>query len=66
MENLRLSGMGAVESTQLKPAPLAKSVAFVLPLENSDTLFHISITKKFSATTNVARMTELSSREGSG
>jgi len=58
--------MGAVEGTQLKPTPLAKLVAFVLPLENSDSFFHISITKKFPATTNLARMTELSSCEGSG
>ena len=56
--------MGAVESTQPKPTPLAKLVAFVLPLENSDSLFHIPITKKFLAATNLARMTELSSHEG--
>jgi len=30
--------MGAVEGTQLKPTPLAKLVAFVLPLENSDSV----------------------------
>ena len=58
--------MGTVKSTQLKTRPLAKFVAHMLLLEDSDSLLHIPITKKLETSSDLARKAGLSSHEGGG